>query len=71
MDAENYENFLTPEQIHALRDDKMMMIKSAVYGKKSEIWKPTKYEFPKHIRELLNSQKTAEKKLHTMKHTRK
>jgi hypothetical protein len=35
MDAENYENFLTPDQIRSLKDEKMLMIKSAVYGKKS------------------------------------
>ena len=53
QDAENFENFLRPEHIRQLREEKMLMIRSAVHGKKSEIWKPTRYEFPKHIRQLI------------------
>jgi len=48
-DGENYDNFLRPEFINHLKEDKVISLKNALFGKK-KIWKPTKFELPKHIR---------------------
>jgi hypothetical protein len=63
QDGENYDNFLRADQ---LNEDKMMMIKSALHGKKEDIWKPSRYEFPKHIRQLIMSERDGDHKRHTL-----
>ena len=55
-DRENYDNFLRPEFIKHLKEDKVISLKNALFGKK-KIWKPARFELPKHIRQLLHSQK--------------
>lgn len=51
-DGENYDNFLNPEFVKKIKEEKVLHLKNALFGKK-KIWKPSKYEFPKHVRQLL------------------
>ena len=57
QDGENYDNFLKPEHIKALRSDKMQMIKTSLHGKRTQIWKAKRFEYPDHVRQIIISQK--------------
>jgi hypothetical protein len=52
-DAENYDNFLRPEMVKQIREDKINLLKTTLRGKKSNIWKPSKFEVPKDLRLLM------------------
>ncbi len=66
QDGENFDNFLRKDQVSQLHDDKMLMLKSTLNGKKGSIWKPSRYEFPKHIRQLIMSERDGDSKRHTL-----
>lgn len=66
QDGENYDNFLRPDQISQISEEKMLLIKTTLHGKNADIWKPSRYEFPKHIRQLIMSGRDGDNKRHTL-----
>ncbi|CDW78243.1 UNKNOWN [Stylonychia lemnae] len=51
-DGENFENFLRPEYMDQIKKEKMNNLRSVLFGKKTKIWKPSKYEIPRSIRNV-------------------